>query len=135
MTYFTAGEDALPDWDFGTGFAFGPACFAVFGFFMGVIWIDTFASEVVGILALLAGLMRVPPSVMGLTLLAWGNSLGDFFGNPAMARRGAPSMALTACFAGPLFNILASLGLGFASYFARHRCVWSSVILCGTHGC
>ncbi|KXZ55820.1 hypothetical protein GPECTOR_2g1371 [Gonium pectorale] len=120
--YFTAGEeDALPDWDCGSGFAFGPAGFAVFGFFMGVLWIDTLASEAVGIISLLAGVLRVPASVMGLTLMAWGNSLGDFFGNPAMARRGAPTMALTACFAGPLFNMLASLALGFGSYFARRR--------------
>ncbi|KAG2490267.1 hypothetical protein HYH03_011222 [Edaphochlamys debaryana] len=122
VAFFTAGEeDALPDWTFGTSFAFGPALFAVFGFFMGVIWIDTLASEVVGVISLLAGVLRIPPSVMGLTLLAWGNSLGDYFGNIAMAKRGQPTMALTACFAGPLFNMLASMALGFGSYFARHH--------------
>ncbi|GFR47864.1 hypothetical protein Agub_g9673 [Astrephomene gubernaculifera] len=88
---------------------------------MGVLWINGLASEVVGIIALMAGLVRVPASVMGLTLLAWGNSLGDFFGNPAMARRGQPTMALTACFGGPLFNMLGSLALGFGSYFARRH--------------
>lgn len=55
------------------GFAFGPALFAVLGFFMGVAWIDTIASEVVGVISLLAGLVGIPSSVMGLTLLAWGN--------------------------------------------------------------
>lgn len=126
----TGEEDALPDWDvLGTGFAFGPAAFAVFGFFMGVIWIDTLASEAVGVVGLLAGLLRVPASVMGLTLMAWGNSLGDFFGNPAMARRGQPTMALTACFAGPLFNMLASLALGFGSYFARKHVSSAEVML------
>ncbi len=68
---------------------------------------------------LLAGLLAVPPGVMGLTLLAWGNSLGDLFGNPAMARRGQASMALTACFAGPLFNMLAGLALGYGSLLRR----------------
>ncbi|GLI68437.1 hypothetical protein VaNZ11_012853 [Volvox africanus] len=122
VAYFTAGEeDALPDWDFGTSFAFGPAFFAVFGFVMGIIWIDILASQVVGLISLLASLLRLPSSVMGLTLLAWGNSLGDFFGNPAMARRGKPTMALTACFAGPLFNMLTSMALGFGSYFVRRR--------------
>ncbi|KAG2434264.1 hypothetical protein HXX76_007989 [Chlamydomonas incerta] len=131
VAYFTAGEeDALPDWDLlGRGFAFGPAAFAVFGFFMGVLWIDTLASEAVGVVGLLAGLLRVPSSVMGLTLMAWGNSLGDFFGNPAMARRGQPTMALTACFAGPLFNMLASLALGFGAYFARKRVSSAEVVL------
>lgn len=44
------------------------------------------ASQVVGVVTLLSGLLRLPPSLVGLTLLAWGNSLGDFFGNAAMAR-------------------------------------------------
>jgi sodium/potassium/calcium exchanger 6 len=39
---------------------------------------------------------------VGLTLLAWGGSLGDLFGNAALARRGHASTALTACFAGEL---------------------------------
>ncbi|GIL54113.1 hypothetical protein Vafri_9657 [Volvox africanus] len=122
VAYFTAGEeDALPDWDFGTSFAFGPAFFAVFGFFMGIIWIDILASQVVGVISLLASLLWLPSSVMGLTLLAWGNSLGDYFGNAAMARRGKPTMALTACFAGPLFNMLTSMALGFGSYFVRRH--------------
>ncbi|EFJ46155.1 hypothetical protein VOLCADRAFT_93618 [Volvox carteri f. nagariensis] len=130
VAYFTAGEeDALPDWDLGTSFAFGPAFFAVFGFFMGIIWIDLLASEVVGVISLLASLLRLPASVMGLTLLAWGNSLGDFFGNPAMARRGKPTMALTACFAGPLFNMLTSLALGFGSYLAQSSQTHVRVVL------
>ncbi len=43
-------------------------------------------AQVVGVISLLSGLLRLPPSLVGLTLLAWGNSLGDFFGNQAMAR-------------------------------------------------
>lgn len=130
VAYFTAGEDdALPDWDLGTGFAFGPAFFSVFGFFVGIIWIDILASQVVGVITLLAGLLKLPASLMGLTLLAWGNSLGDFFGNPAMARRGKPTMALTACFAGPLFNMLTSMALGFGSYFARRQVGYVAVQL------
>lgn len=44
--------------------------------------------QVVGIVSLLSALLHLPPSLVGLTLLAWGNSLGDFFGNPAIARVG-----------------------------------------------
>ena len=36
---------------------------------------------------------------MGLTLMAWGNSLGDLAGNTSLALSGLPSMALTACIA------------------------------------
>jgi sodium/potassium/calcium exchanger 6 len=55
--------------------------------------------QVVGILSLLAALLHIPESVMGLTLMAWGNSLGDLAGNPALALNGLPAMALTACIA------------------------------------
>ena len=55
--------------------------------------------QVVGILSLSAQLLRVPDSVMGLTLMAWGNSLGDLAGNTSLALSGLPSMALTACIA------------------------------------
>ena len=35
-----------------------------------------------------------------------------------MARKGLGNMAMTACFAGPVFNILIGLGLGFGSLSA-----------------
>jgi sodium/potassium/calcium exchanger 6 len=35
-----------------------------------------------------------------------------------MARKGLANMAMTACFAGPVFNILMGLGLGFSRLFA-----------------
>ncbi len=44
--------------------------------------------------------------VLGLTVLAWGNSIGDFSTNMAMAKKGLANMALTACYAGPVFNLL-----------------------------
>jgi sodium/potassium/calcium exchanger 6 len=39
-------ERELPPLDCGTGFSFGPAVFSLLGFFMGVLWIDSLASEV-----------------------------------------------------------------------------------------
>ena len=50
---------------------------------------------------------------MGLTVLAWGNSMADLSANVTMARKGLANMAITACFAGPVFNILIGLGAGF----------------------
>ena len=99
--------------------AAAPGALAVLGFVMGVVWIDTIAGEVVGILSFSAALASFPAGILGLTLLAWGNSLGDYFGNRAMARKGYANTAITACFAGPLFTLLISLGLGFSSYLAK----------------
>lgn len=101
----------------GMAAAVAPGVLAVLAFVMGIVWIDTVATQVVGVLTFVAGLASLPSGVMGLTLLAWGSSLGDFFGNRAMARAGHGSTAITACFAAPLFNMLMSLSLGFTSYF------------------
>ena len=46
-------------------------------------------------------------------MLAWGNSMGDMSANMTMARKGLANMAITACFAGPVFNILIGLSGGF----------------------
>jgi hypothetical protein len=57
-----------------------------------------------------------PPHVLP-QVLAWGNSLMDYMNNTSMAGKsaGGNSMAMTACYAGPLFNLLIGLGLGFWS--------------------
>ena len=38
-------------------------------------------------------------------------SLGDFVSNTTIARLGYPNMALSACFGGPMLNILLGIGL------------------------
>ena len=48
-----------------------------------------------------------------LKVLAWGNSMPDLSGNVTMARKGLANMAITACFAEPVFSILVGLGCGF----------------------
>ena len=45
-------------------------------------------------------------AILGLTVLAWGNSIGDLIADTAMAKRGHPRTGFSACFGGPLFNLL-----------------------------
>jgi sodium/potassium/calcium exchanger 6 len=45
-------------------------------------------------------------------MLALGNSMGDLYANMSIAKIGMGKTGLTACFAGPLFNLL--VGLGFS---------------------
>lgn len=80
---------------------------------MAATWIDTIADQLVKLLTLLGVICRIPGSIMGLTVLAWGNSMGDLSANMTMAKKGLANMAITACFAGPVFNILIGLGGGF----------------------
>ena len=72
----------------------------------------------VALLQLIGIVCRIPGSIMGLTILAWGNSMGDLSADVTMARKGLANMAMTACFAGPVFNILVGLGMGFSSLLA-----------------
>jgi solute carrier family 24 (sodium/potassium/calcium exchanger), member 6 len=65
-------------------------------------------------------------------VLAWGNSIGDLATNLAMARRGLSNMAMTACFASPLFNLLMGLGLGFLLELSDHKQTRIPVALSGS---
>jgi len=88
---------------------------AFYGFIMAATWIDFIADRLVALLDFIGIVLHIPGSIMGLTVLAWGNSVGDLSANLTMARKGLANMAMTACFAGPVFNILLGLGLGFRS--------------------
>uniref|UniRef100_A0A8C5L5Q9 Mitochondrial sodium/calcium exchanger protein n=2 Tax=Jaculus jaculus TaxID=51337 RepID=A0A8C5L5Q9_JACJA len=86
--------------------------FAFLGFLTSALWINTAATEVVNILRSLGVVFRLSNTVLGLTLLAWGNSIGDVFSDFTLARQGYPRMAFSACFGGIIFNILVGVGLG-----------------------
>jgi solute carrier family 24 (sodium/potassium/calcium exchanger), member 6 len=92
---------------------------ALYGFVIAATWIDTIADSLVSLLNFVGIILRIPGPVIGLTILAWGNSMGDLSANMTMARKGLANMAMTACFAGPVFNILVGLGLGFSSLAAK----------------
>ncbi|PSC70482.1 sodium calcium exchanger [Micractinium conductrix] len=127
-----------PEWTLGTQYPIGAALVAVYGFGVAAIWISLFATEIVGLLQFLGMVCKAEPAVLGVTVLAWGNSLMDYMNNTAMAgrSRGGNSMAMTACFAGPLFNMLVGLGIGFwsllqESHLRRAAVTMDPVVLVG----
>lgn len=95
-----------------SGFAYSMALAAA-GFIMCSAWIYTIATELVAVVTALGKLWGIPSSLLGLTLLAWGNSAGDLITNIAVARAGLSDMAVAGCFAGPTFNLLVGLGCSF----------------------
>ncbi|KAF1914825.1 sodium/calcium exchanger protein-like protein [Ampelomyces quisqualis] len=84
-------------------------CFA--GFAVAIAWISTIANEVVGVLRTLGVILNMSDAILGLTIFAVGNSLGDLVADITVARLGFPIMALSACFGGPMLNILLGIGL------------------------
>jgi sodium/potassium/calcium exchanger 6 len=82
------------------------------GFIVGICWIAIIADEVVSLLKTLGVILNISDSLLGLTVFAVGNSLSDLVADITVARLGYPVMALSACFGGPMLNILLGIGMG-----------------------
>ena len=87
------------------------------GFIVAIGWISTIADEVVGILRAFGAIVGVSEAILGVTVFAMvsshpkqfsqkGNSLSDFVANVTVAKMGYPTMAMSACFGGPMLSIL-----------------------------
>ncbi|KAL7628647.1 hypothetical protein AAE478_000162 [Parahypoxylon ruwenzoriense] len=90
------------------------ALFCFLGFCISIAWISTVAGEVVGVLKAIGVILDISEAILGLTVFAVGNSVGDLVADVTVARLGYPVMALSACFGGPLLNILLGIGVGGA---------------------
>ncbi|KAI7863716.1 Sodium/calcium exchanger protein-domain-containing protein [Spinellus fusiger] len=93
-------------------------CFVGFG--ISVLWIYVIANEVVSVLQTIGMALGVSDAILGLTVFALGNSLGDFVANITMAKLGYPMMAMSACFGGPMLNIMLGVGIG-ATYITSQK--------------
>uniref|UniRef100_A0A1I8IHV2 Na_Ca_ex domain-containing protein n=1 Tax=Macrostomum lignano TaxID=282301 RepID=A0A1I8IHV2_9PLAT len=105
LVYFTSSDFEPPKYH---------AAFAFIGFLTAIVWIYTFANEVVNILESVGSIFRISSTILGLTVLAWANSIGgDVIANTVLARQNFPRVAISACFGGPLFNLLLGVGIPF----------------------
>ena len=98
-----------------------PAClftfYSIMAFVMSIAWINMISEFVVAMLKLFGYMTGIPFPLLQLTILAWGNCLGDMSADVAMTKKGFGEMAITATIAGPVFNTLIGMSLSnFASY-------------------
>lgn len=72
--------------------------FCFLGFIISIAWISTIAEEVVGVLKAVGVILGMSEAILGLTIFAVGNSVGDLVADITVARLGYPVMALYGCF-------------------------------------
>jgi solute carrier family 24 (sodium/potassium/calcium exchanger), member 6 len=82
-----------------------------YSFMMNIAWIYVVANELVALLLSFGIIFDIAPALLGLTVLAWGNSLGDLISDVTVARKGLAGMAIGACIGGPLFNLVVGAGM------------------------
>lgn len=104
--------------------------FCYLGFVIAIAWISTIAEEVVGILKAVGVILGMSEAILGLTIFAVGNSVGDLVADITVARLGYPVMAL-------YVHPVPSIFLGFWSILTTttdppalgDRCSTSSLVL------
>lgn len=82
---------------------------APLSFLTSVLWIYFFAGELVALIGVIGIVFGVSETLLGLTVLAWGNSIGDLISNTTMAKLGFANMGVSACFGSPLLSTFSSL--------------------------
>lgn len=88
--------------------------FLLLGFCSAVAWIEVIAGELVNLLTVLGVISTIDLAILGLTVLAWGNSIGDMIADVSVAKRGYAKMGISAAVSGPTLNVL--LGIGFGTF-------------------
>jgi sodium/potassium/calcium exchanger 6 len=76
----------------------------VFGIVVTVAWFNIFANEVVAVLEALGKAFAIQDSTLGFTVLAWGNCVGDFAADVALAKAGKSKMAVAGLFGSLIFS-------------------------------
>ncbi|KAI3637638.1 hypothetical protein MIR68_004287 [Amoeboaphelidium protococcarum] len=84
---------------------------AFVGFLVGLLWIYCLCNEVVGLMKAFGKIFDISDAILGITVFALGNSVGDLVSNVTLSRMGLSRMSFAASFASPLMNILMVLGI------------------------
>lgn len=87
-----------------------PILSSIVGFSSVLKLISITASAIISILKELAEIYSLSESILGLTILSLGNSVGDVVTNLALAGLGRPLTGLHACFGSPLLYLLFGIG-------------------------
>eukprot|EP01022_Parablepharisma_sp_SALTPOND_P004491 TRINITY_DN120394_c0_g1_i1.p1 TRINITY_DN120394_c0_g1~~TRINITY_DN120394_c0_g1_i1.p1 ORF type:complete len:614 (-),score=10.35 TRINITY_DN120394_c0_g1_i1:170-1915(-) len=102
LIYYSTKKDRPPEY---------LLLFMFIGFVQSVQWMWFLCNISVDIFKLFIELSDIEPAYVGLTFMACANSIGDIVSDTTMARMGYSVMAITASFAGPIFNVMMGVGI------------------------
>ena len=68
--------------------------------FAAIGWISIFSAVIIDCITFLAFYFNISKLILSCLLLSAGNTIGDFFGNAALAKNGEPVMAAIASYSG-----------------------------------
>lgn len=100
--------------------AYGNLITSILGFSTSLTWIYLTATSAVSLLTTLGMILHIPNAVLGASIFAIGNSSNDLVANIAVARRGFPVLAASACYGGPMMNMLLGIGGGGLVQALKH---------------
>lgn len=80
------------------------------GFVLSAFTLAIIADEIVALMKAIGAILGLSEAILGFTIFAIGNSIDDWVANITISQHGHPVMALSACFGGPLLNILLGFG-------------------------
>ncbi len=99
-------------------------CYELVAVFSAIGWINILATLIIDFISFLAFYFNIQKLILASLLLSAGNTIGDFFGNAALAKAGEPIMGAMASYSGQIFNnfigfsasVLASSNAGYSDF-------------------
>lgn len=73
---------------------------------MSIAWIYATSNEIVSVVTMIGVVTGLSMELLGLTIMAWSNCIGDIVADVAVVKQGFPKMAMAAAIGGPLFSEL-----------------------------
>lgn len=95
--------------------------FVILCFVTSICWFFLLAEELVSLLKALGTMFGISESILAITVLAFGFSVGDLVTDIAIARSGHAQMAVSAIFASPTLNVLISLGIAITATILKNN--------------
>ena len=91
-------------------------------FAMATFWSWAVSREVISLFSAIPYVLPgFPQSVLGLTVLAWGNSFGDLVVGIALSSMENFELGITGVFSGPVLNVLLSLSISIFKILATNK--------------